>query len=92
VLVEAPRPSGFEVVAADDRRFTLGGDRAELREDREALVAFHHERPGAAVLDDFILLAETAGDLVVPPARAELMYRPETAGHSGTFRLRVLER
>jgi uncharacterized protein YfaS (alpha-2-macroglobulin family) len=35
------------------------------------------------------MLAELAGDYVVPPAFVELMYQTETRGHSGTFNLKV---
>jgi uncharacterized protein YfaS (alpha-2-macroglobulin family) len=37
------------------------------------------------------MLAELAGDFVVPPAFVELMYQTEVRGHSGSFRLRVKE-
>jgi uncharacterized protein YfaS (alpha-2-macroglobulin family) len=35
------------------------------------------------------MLAELAGDYVVPPAFVELMYQTEVRGHSGTFALKV---
>ena len=37
------------------------------------------------------MLAEVAGEFVVPPARVELMYQTEIRGHSGTFRFKVAE-
>lgn len=32
-----------------------------------------------------VLLAELAGDFVVPPAFVELMYQTEVRGHDGSF-------
>ncbi len=66
----------------------------DLREDRDTHVAFHHEAPEAdkgMVTDRCVLHAELVGDLLVPPARAELMYQTNVTGHSGTFRLRVVD-
>jgi hypothetical protein len=92
LLVENQRPTGCEVVPADDKRFDQNGSPCVLREDREALVAYHHEQAQGTVQDRCVLHVEHAGDFLVPPARAELMYRTEAHGHSGTFTLRVKEK
>jgi hypothetical protein len=44
----------------------------------------------ATIVDRCVLLAELAGDYVVPPANVEMMYQTETRGHSGTFMLKVV--
>ena len=56
-----------------------------------ASVAFHYEQTAQAVTYRVVMLAELAGDFVVPPAFVELMYQTEVRGHSGTFALRVTE-
>ncbi len=91
LLVESPRPSCCEVLPAEDGRFEQAGTACVLREDRDALVAYHHEETPAAVVDRCVLHVELAGEYVVPAARAELMYDTPTRGHSGTFTFRVVE-
>ena len=39
--------------------------------------------------DRCVLHVEMAGEFVIPPARAELMYQTDKFGHSGTFALKV---
>jgi uncharacterized protein YfaS (alpha-2-macroglobulin family) len=96
VLLEMPRPAGCEVMAADDPRFSLEqiepSTPYSLREEREALVAFHYEEAPSPFVARCVLHAEMVGDLVVPPARVELMYQTETFGHSDAFRIRVQEK
>jgi hypothetical protein len=89
-LIESPKPSGFETIAADDRRFPAAADAAGhvLREDREAMTCFHYEHTGGAAAE-FVVLAEFAGRFVLPPARGELMYQPTSGGHSDSFVLTV---
>lgn len=91
VLVECPRPSACEVLPVDDRRFEQASTPYVLREERVGHVAYHHEATPPVVTDRCVLHAEMPGELVVPPARAELMYQTEMTGHSGTFVLRVKE-
>ncbi len=93
MLMECPKPATAEVLPLDDARF-LGlqsHSGYSLREERLSSVAFHHEQANMAVTNRVILLAELAGDYVVPPAFAELMYQTDTRGHSGTFNLKVVE-
>jgi uncharacterized protein YfaS (alpha-2-macroglobulin family) len=92
VVVEDPKPSCCEILPADDRRFEQAGTPYVLREEREAFVAYHHEATPHTLVDRCVLHAELAGEYLVPPARAELMYHTETTGHSGTFILRVQDR
>jgi uncharacterized protein YfaS (alpha-2-macroglobulin family) len=91
VVVENPKPSGCEILPADDRRFNQQGTPCVLREEREGWVAYHHEATPRDLGDRCVLHAELAGEYVVAPARVELMYHTETTGHSGTFVLRVTE-
>jgi uncharacterized protein YfaS (alpha-2-macroglobulin family) len=91
VLVENPKPASCEILPADDARFNQQGSPVALREDRTALVAFHHETSPATLKDRCILHAEMAGEFLVPPARAEMMYRTQTRGHSGTFHFKVAD-
>jgi len=91
VLVENPKPSCCEVQPVEDPRFNQAGTVCVLREDRTALVAFHHEDPAATITDRCVLHAELAGDFLVPPAVVEMMYQTETRGHSGTFHFRVAD-
>lgn len=92
VLVENPRPACCEVVPANDRRFDQSGTAYVLREEREALVAYHHEQTSGRIRDRCVLHAELAGDYLVPAAHVEMMYRTEVRGHSDTFLLRVREK
>lgn len=89
VLVESPRPAGCEVLAEDDPRFAQQNTVHLLREDRDQLVAFHHEQTQGRIVDRCVLHAEMPGAFVVSPAHAEMMYRTQTRGHSGTFTFRV---
>lgn len=92
VLVENPKAGGGETVPADDPRFAGQHGRCTphaLREDREAMTAFHHETTPRALSDRAVFLAELAGEFVIPPAKVELMYQTETRGHSGSFVLEV---
>lgn len=91
VLVENPRPACCEVVPAIDRRFDQQGTPCVLREDRETLIAYHHEQTSGKILDRCVLHAELAGDYLVPAAQVEMMYRTEIRGHSGTFSLRIAD-
>ena len=38
-----------------------------------------------------MLHVELAGEYVLPPAEVELMYEPQTRGHSGTFHFKVAD-
>ena len=91
LLVENPRPAGCEVMPEDDPRFLQRNPDKSclLREDRDKLVAFHHDQIGGQIDDRCVLHAEMAGEFLVSPAHVELMYRTQTRGHSGTFRFRV---
>ena len=48
-------------------------------------------RRGRSITNRVVMLAELAGDYVVPPAFVELMYQTEVRGHSGTFALKVTD-
>ncbi|MEO8699858.1 MAG: alpha-2-macroglobulin family protein [Kofleriaceae bacterium] len=89
LLVEDPKPAGAEALPLDDPRFPAITGNWVLREDRESHLAFHHEQVGASVEVRTYLHLELAGDLVIAPAQAELMYETTTRGHSGTFTLKV---
>ena len=89
VLVENPRPSGSEALPAEDPRFRQDSTPFVLREERVASVFFHHEEIRGVLQDRMVVHAEMAGDFCVPPAVAEMMYRPGTRGHSGAFTLKV---
>jgi hypothetical protein len=92
VLVENPRPAGCEVVPAEDSRFDQSGTNCLLREDREKLVAYHHDETQGQIVDRCILHAEMAGEFLVPAAHVEMMYQTDVRGHSGTFHFRVAEK
>jgi uncharacterized protein YfaS (alpha-2-macroglobulin family) len=91
VLVENPRPAGCEVLPDDDPRFPRQdqGTPCLLREDRDQWIAFHHDQTHGQIVDRCVLHAEMPGEFVVSPAHVEMMYRPQTRGHSGTFTFRV---
>jgi hypothetical protein len=92
VLVENPRPAGCEVMPSDDGRFDQSGTTCLLREDREKLVAYHHDETQGQIVDRCILHAEMAGDFFVPAAHVEMMYQTDVRGHSGTFHFRVADK
>ncbi|MEJ2678534.1 MAG: alpha-2-macroglobulin family protein, partial [Gemmatimonadota bacterium] len=58
-----------------------------LRDDRAE--AFASLLYGGAYTYTYLARATTPGDYIVPPARAEEMYHPETFGHGGSDRVRV---
>ena len=89
LLIESPLPAGAEVMPVDDKRFKVESSPFVLREEREGKVAFHHETGNSVVTDRCILHLEMAGEFVIPPARAELMYQTDKFGNSGAFSLRV---
>ena len=89
LLVEDPKPAGAEALPIDDPRFPAIPPTWSLREDRESGMAFHHEETPSSTVTRTILHLELAGDLVIAPAQAELMYQTETRGSSGTFSMRV---
>jgi uncharacterized protein YfaS (alpha-2-macroglobulin family) len=92
LLVENPKPSGCEVIAQDDKRFELLAQSSyNQREDRDAKVSFLYKHAGIETRDHCILLAELAGEFVVAPASAELMYSPLVRGHSAAFVLKVTD-
>ncbi len=92
LLVENPKPGGCEVIAKEDKRFEKQAEGSyNQREDRDAKVSFLYEHAGIETRDHCILLAELAGEFVVAPASAELMYSPLVRGHGGSFVLKVLD-
>ncbi|HTU20570.1 MAG TPA: alpha-2-macroglobulin family protein [Gemmataceae bacterium] len=94
VLVENPRPAGCEVLPVEDPRFPeqQQGSPCLLREDRDKLIAFHHDQTQGQIVDRCVLHAEMPGVFLVSPAHVEMMYRTQTRGHSGTFTFRVAKR
>ena len=92
VLVENPRPCPCEYLPEDDRRFSRESTPYALREERQTHLAWHHEETNGRIEDVCVLHAELAGDYLIPPARVEFMYQTELQGHSGTFRLRVVDK
>lgn len=91
VLVQNPKPSGCEILPANDARYRQDGTPCDLREDKTAGVVYHHQQTPRQLIDRCVLRVELAGTYVVPPAEAELMYETQTRGHSGTFVLQVTE-
>jgi hypothetical protein len=89
LLVECATVCGSESIPADDKRFKVDSTAYVLREDREGKVVFHHEQAPQVATDRCVLHVEMAGEFVIPPARAELMYQTDKFGHSGTFALKV---
>jgi uncharacterized protein YfaS (alpha-2-macroglobulin family) len=103
-VVDDPLPAGLEIVnlafktSARDRlnqgdagwyRYWISWmfNHRELRDERALHFA---DRLTAGVYHiSYITRATTKGDFIVPPARAEEMYRPEVFGRSGSDRLTV---
>jgi uncharacterized protein YfaS (alpha-2-macroglobulin family) len=94
VVVESTKLAGAEILPVEDARFASNQHFTPyaLREERSAAVVFHHEQTPMQINDRCVLLAELAGEYVIPPAHVELMYRTEQRGHSGTFVLKVEDR
>lgn len=61
----------------------------QLRDDRAE--AFSTEVEAGVYKYEYTALATTPGEFVVPPAKVEEMYRPETFGRSATEKVRVIE-
>jgi len=87
-LIESPKPATGETVPPDDKRFPNPRGYS-LREDRETMGCFHYEHSATAYAGEYVVLAEFAGKFRMPPARAEMMYRPTHDGHSDSFDLVV---
>ena len=101
VALTDPLPAGFESLnpglatteripddATDERqRQSLWFDHQNLRDERtEAFTSLLWE----GVYDySYVARATTPGSFVVPPAKAEEMYHPETFGRGKTDRVRV---
>jgi uncharacterized protein YfaS (alpha-2-macroglobulin family) len=91
VLVENPKPGSCEIQPVEDSRFQQHATQHVLREDKETGVFWHHEQTNGNIQNHCVLRCELSGDFVFAPAHVELMYKPETRGHSGTFRLKVVD-
>lgn len=92
-LIESPKPASGETVPATDARFPASADatRHVLREDRESVTCYHYEQANEAAAE-FVVLTEFAGTFALAPARGELMYQPQSGGHSDSFALTVTEK
>src|SRR5262249_42460806 len=93
-LLESPKPACGETLPQDDRRPVndIGSYGHVLREDREALSAFHFEGSRAEVAGEYVFLTEFTGEFRLPPAGVERMYTPASTGHSESFVLKVTEK
>ncbi|MCS6801064.1 MAG: Ig-like domain-containing protein [Chloroflexota bacterium] len=99
VVVDDPLFAGAEAVNPDLATasiFERGGGRSawrfshiDIRDDRVAL--FARALPRGTYQFSYLVRVTTAGDFVVPPARASLMYFPEVWGRSGSARFEVRE-
>lgn len=89
-LIESPKPASGETIPATDARFPATPETARhvLREDRESMTCYHYEQANAAGAE-YVVLTEFAGTFALPPARGELMYQPQSGGHSDSFALVV---
>jgi len=89
-LIESPKPASGETIPATDARFAPPADatRHVLREDRESMTCYHYEQANAAVAE-YVVLTEFEGTFALAPARGELMYQPQSGGHSDSFALVV---
>jgi uncharacterized protein YfaS (alpha-2-macroglobulin family) len=83
VMIESPLPGGFEPAEDElrqgrawlsDLERTRG--RREVRDDR--VVYFLDDLPAGVTTLRYVVRATTPGTFVLPPARAEEMYAPET--------------
>lgn len=91
VLVENPKPASAEILPETDTRFRHNSTDYVLREDKTSGVAYHHEQTGHTITDRSVIHVELAGSYAIPPAQVELMYEPQTRGHSGTFHFQVTD-
>ncbi len=80
-----------EVLPQNDSRFRQSATSFVLREDKTRAVLWHHENTGAQLTNGCVFHAELAGEYIVSPASVELMYEPDTRGHSGTFHFKVVD-
>jgi hypothetical protein len=89
-LIESPKPASGETIPATDSRFAPPADatRHVLREERESMTCYHYEQANAAVAE-YVVLTEFEGTFALAPARGELMYQPQSGGHSDSFALVV---
>jgi hypothetical protein len=74
-----------------DGRFGQPSTAFALREDKTRGVVYHHDQTSSSIIDRCVLPAELAGQYVVAPATAQLMYETDVRGHSGTFCLNVAD-
>ncbi len=89
-LVRGPKPSGCQIVPENDRRFEEWiRSNAQLREDKSDRVLWHYEETASDVWSQAVFFCELEGEFVIPPASAELMYKPDTLGSSAAMRLTI---
>lgn len=97
-VVDDPLPAGLELVnlgyatSAQEERLGQEGwswsfQHRELRDDRA--LHFADRLPAGVYTLHYLARATTRGDFIVPPARAEEMYRPEVFGRTPTQRMSV---
>ena len=95
VALVDPLPAGLEAInpalgttgSVPDRRFRWWYDQDNLRTER--VEAFATRLAGGVYTYEYVARATTPGEFVVPPAKAEEMYHPETFGRTGTARMVV---
>lgn len=95
VVVEDPLPGGFEATGfSHGREWLFGGNtlvsHREVRDDR---VLFFVDRMSAGISRfQYVARATSVGRFVMPPARAEEMYVPDTFGSTPASWVRVVGR
>ena len=89
VLLEDPKPAGFEPIGGAEGERVGACAHVERRDDRTAL--FFDGIPAGETSIAYVLLAETPGSYHVLPAQAHAMYVPVLRGSSAETRVEVVE-
>jgi uncharacterized protein YfaS (alpha-2-macroglobulin family) len=97
LMLEDPIPSGVEQIEAVGNLNLSYGDTSwtdwySSREFRDRRTVFFLDRFDGDVTFKYAMRVQIPGDFVVPPARVELMYRPEIHANTASQRFSFVER
>jgi len=92
LMIDDPLPSGFEPIRehVEYGYWSWWYSRKEFRDERVS-IAITHMGAGEQQIQ-YVMRAETPGDLHVLPARVWNMYHPQIGGNSAESRIKVIDR
>jgi uncharacterized protein YfaS (alpha-2-macroglobulin family) len=97
LMIEDPIPAGAEQIeSVGDMDFNYNNsgwsDWYSSREFRDRRTVFFIDEFGGEAYLQYVMRVQVPGDFFVAPARAELMYRPETNANAASLKFSFLDR